>query len=614
MAHTFDVTSSAGSVGPPTIDAAGTSTDDARIRVRIAITMSAMMCKNFAGAMNASLAMAIVVAATLYYYDLLKNGLDIWAACLIGYLPVGVAFAQGYRLGWPFPQESAFWPKSIAWGGVIAAILWGSLAFFIGPDKPPSFETLALVGLTAVIVGSAVGLATHLPTMFAFSGTLLLTAVAGLVIQGDAAHFVLAVMLAVVGVASLMFGANYNRSFAQELLLSEQNKGLVAGLQQTNQALEASNEARLRFLASASHDLRQPMHALGLFAAALDGAVSNGNDRRLYDRLIASVRSMESLIDELLGISRLEANVIQPRPQPTELQVVFDELSAVFGAAQHDRPVKLSFVRTRAVVHTDAALLHRLLSNLIGNALRYTTEGRVLVGCRRQEKKLRIDVIDTGPGIPREEWERIFLEFVQLHNPERDRTKGLGLGLAIVKRIAVLLDTSVTMDSRLGSGSRFSVALPLAEATPLQQPPEKREPVQALQGTLIVAIDDVQDIRDGLEVLFKQWGVFVVTAASGQEAIDRLDEETRLPDAIICDLRLRNNENGIDTVRRIRQHLEEEIPALLISGDTATASALEAQEQGFNLLHKPLSADKLRRELISIIQDGSVTQAEKATF
>jgi CheY-like chemotaxis protein/anti-sigma regulatory factor (Ser/Thr protein kinase) len=245
--------------------------------------------------------------------------------------------------------------------------------------------------------------------------------------------------------------------------------------------------------------------------------------------------------------------------------------------------------------------LERIVRNLVSNAVRYTPQGRVLVGARRRGTLVLVQVWDTGPGIPLDQQERVFQEYYQLANPERDRTKGLGLGLAIVRRLTALLDCRLTLRSQPGRGSCFEVAMRRAAAPP-SIPITEAEPMQSFPvHGLIVVIDDDIAIREAASRLLKGWGYDVIAAGSGEEARQRLEAAASPPDLLICDYRLRDGENGIALIEQLRACYVTEIPAMLVTGDTAPDRLAEAQASGLLLLHKPVSNSKLRASISNLI-------------
>ena len=262
--------------------------------------------------------------------------------------------------------------------------------------------------------------------------------------------------------------------------------------------------------------------------------------------------------------------------------------------------VSLVWKRCAAIVWTDPVLIERVLRNLVSNAVRYTDRGRIVIGCRRRGAALAVQVLDTGRGIPLDQQERVFQEYYQLGNPERDRTKGLGLGLAIVRRLTNLLDCKLTVRSRPGRGSRFEVTIPLAQH---RSPVDERAAPSAsaaLARGLVVVIDDEPAIRDATTSLLTGWGYDVIAVGSGDEAILRLSACPARPELILCDYRLRDGESGLAVTDRIRSEYNETIPAILITGDTAPDRLAEAKTSGLLLMHKPVSNGKLRAAIVNL--------------
>jgi two-component system, sensor histidine kinase len=544
---------------------------------------------------------AIVVVVLLYFYGRLSVGLSLWAVTSFVWFGVGYLMWSAYRRAGAQAFDQPRWATLMIAGGTIGGMLWGVLSFFLD-DALRGLEIPVFCGLVVFVVAATAGYAVYAPAAFGFGGGITLTTVVGLVSLGTPHHYMLAIIMLFCFGGIVQFGLNFNRSFTKELLLEAKQEQLIAALTISRDALEAANEARMRFFASASHDLRQPMHALGLFTGALQEWVAAPDGQRIYERLTASIAAMEELIDQLLGIANIDAGAVVAKPAPVSIRQVFDLLNTSLAPLAQAKRLSLTFVPTRLWLHTDAALLYRMLGNLISNAIRYTEKGRILVGCRRVGSQVRIDVLDTGCGIARENFSLIFEEFVQLGNPERDRSKGQGLGLAIVKRLAGLLACRVTMDSSLGRGSRFS--LTLARLNELDLPPhELNASERAVEfgpdvgGLLVLVLDNEREIRVALDALLSRWEAFPVAALSCDDAIERLEREDRLPDLLLSDFRLGDAENGIQAIQRIRSHFEEDIPALLITGDTAPQRSQEANAAGIPLLHKPLSPEKLRKAI-----------------
>jgi CheY-like chemotaxis protein len=256
--------------------------------------------------------------------------------------------------------------------------------------------------------------------------------------------------------------------------------------------------------------------------------------------------------------------------------------------------LRLIIVPTRRYAKSDPVLVERILCNLISNAIRYTARGGVLVGCRWRAEAVRIEVWDTGPGIPAEHHEHIFEEFYQLDNPGRTSKKGLGLGLSIVRRLCALLDAPIDLRSEPGSGTVFGFELPAAAAVTVSKAHEEPLPGARLDGRLIVVIDDEERIVSGMTVLLESWGADVIASLTGDDVVDEVIRRGRMPDLIIADYRLTGGVIGTDVVESIREQLDPEIPVLLVTGSTAPERITEADAERYTLLLKPVQSQRLR--------------------
>jgi signal transduction histidine kinase/ActR/RegA family two-component response regulator len=399
----------------------------------------------------------------------------------------------------------------------------------------------------------------------------------------------------------MLFADRQSRAVVAQIRLRYENEQLVGQLQQQNalaeqarQRAEAASRSKSLFFAAANHDLRQPLHSLGLFATALRNGNTDESGRKLIDQILQCTESLEQLFDNLLDISKLDAGQVEVKKEIVTANAVFDRLRATFAVPAQDKGLRLSVRRSRTMLSTDPTLLFRVLSNLVANAIRYTEHGGVVVACRRRGNCASIEVWDTGVGIPTEQHERIFEEFYQLNNPARDRSRGLGLGLATVRRIVQLLDHPLRLRSTAGRGSRFIIEVPIADPAKIHSiaaTVEQKVP-NLIGGKLIVVIDDEESVRLGMQSLLESWGCKCIAAMDAEEALRAING--RAPDFIIADLRLRDEGNGIDAIRDLRAKLGEGIPAVLISGDTATEQLRKVSTAGLTLMHKPLKAVRLR--------------------
>jgi len=366
--------------------------------------------------------------------------------------------------------------------------------------------------------------------------------------------------------------------------------------------LEEANLAKSRFLAAASHDLRQPLHALNLFVTQLRTEKDPAEKSRVIARIGAAVAAMDELFNELLDMSKLDAGVLTPSISDFPVDQLLKRIEMTFAAAAREKHLRLRVVSNSAWIRSDFILLERILLNLVSNAVRYTQAGGIVVGCRRREGVLKIEVWDSGIGIPEDQQRNIFGEFHQLSTAAQDSRGGLGLGLAIVERLCRLLDYPIDVTSKQGRGSRFGVAVPLTAPLRLAERPAQAATDQAM-GKSVVVIDDDALVLDSMCGVLKSWGCSVVTATSDDAALTALLKGERPPDIIISDYRLGDRKTGFDVIERIRRVFGTPIPAFLISGDTAPERLREARASGYYLLHKPVPPITLRSVVSQLLKD-----------
>jgi len=393
----------------------------------------------------------------------------------------------------------------------------------------------------------------------------------------------------------------------------------ITALKQREASLLAAKEeaerlhlAKSNFLAAASHDLRQPLHALGLFVAALHKTVRSQRGRSILRNMERSLSSMQAMFHSLLDISKLDAGVLAPERTHFPIDRLMGDLVEEFRPEAEQKGLELRYVPSSATVESDAGLLERVLRNLLANAVRYTITGRILAGARQVDGAVRIEIWDTGVGIPSDQLDKIFEEFHQIADSNQSGQQGLGLGLAIVSRTASLLGHPVDVRSKPGRGSVFSITVPtvspediapggcLGETMPV-------EPVMPRSRVLV--IDDDDSVLTSMCDLLGSWSCTVDTARSPAEA-EALVKKTP-PDVIIADYRLGTGETGIQTLDDLRTRFALDVPGILITGDTAPDRLKEARTSGYHLLHKPLQPARLRT-LLAYVMGNAGRRKSKA--
>ena len=381
--------------------------------------------------------------------------------------------------------------------------------------------------------------------------------------------------------------------------------------EQRGQVSEHAVLAKNKFIAAASHDLRQPLHALGLFLSSLERRASSERDTHLIERMKQSVGAVNNLLNSLLDISRLDANVVEVQRSHFSLKPLLQELYAEHAQLAVQRGLELRADYPDVVVFTDPVLLGRILRNLVGNAVKYTRRGSVSIDSIVHDDVLQLCIRDTGPGIPEHQQDAIFDEFHQLDDPEHDRSKGLGLGLAIVDRLCRLLELDLTLQSVVGEGTRFTLSIPPGQAARVD-PPSRREEVPLLQRRLIVIVDDDEAVRLAVQSAVQDHGCDTLVADSADGAIRLLSRTRREPSALLVDYRLGGGVTGDQAVGRIRQVLGKEVPAVIITGDTSGQSLRGLRQGGYRVLNKPVEPARLLHCIGELLGEPAVEPVPKS--
>jgi signal transduction histidine kinase len=383
----------------------------------------------------------------------------------------------------------------------------------------------------------------------------------------------------------------------------EERRAIEAALQVAKAQAERANAGKTEFLAAASHDLMQPLNVARLFVAAIAERPLDGPAAQMLERVARSLESAEGLLRALLEMSRLDAGALRAELTDFALEPLLHHLASEYGLAAEERGLRLRVVPCDLVVHSDRGLFERIVRNLLSNALRYTERGGILMGVRKRGDCARVEVWDTGPGIPAQSLGDIFREFHRLASPNRgeDGSPGMGLGLAIVDRIAPLIGATIDVRSREGRGSVFSVTVALAagEAAPAAFADGAGE---AFRGRTVLIVDDDGAALDGLRRILRGWGMDAIAARSVDDAVRFSLGRRELPAAILADYHLLDGATGFDAIDAVRASFAcVKIPAIVISGDPSEATRRRAAERGFGYLAKPLRVERLRSLLAHLL-------------
>lgn len=486
-------------------------------------------------------------------------------------------------------------------------VVWGITAPLFFHHASGNSVIVVMIIVVGLAAGSAVAFNYWLPHFFAFAIPALgIFGVYYLFRGGDTAiilGFLTFVYLLMLG----SLARKMNRSYRDNLTLRLKIEALVGELRLEKDLAEAASRSKTRFLASASHDLRQPVHSLSLLREAMDHEKDAARRRELLGLMGNSLDALDQLLGSLLDISKLDAGVVENKSEPMPLKPMLDALLNETRPLAWDKGLKLRQRRCNYNVISDPNLLGNILRNLVTNAIRYTDKGGVLVACRRRGERLWIQVWDTGIGIDEREQENIFQEFIQLHNQERDRNNGLGLGLAICRRMAYLLGHDLRVYSKPGKGSVFTIDVPIyVGSCTTAEKPRITYSHWDLYGKRILVLDDDDTVRQGMTALLDRWGCVTIPAANGDEAIQRAREAEYHFDVIVSDYRLPNNLTGVAVVKTILAEAGLPIPVILVTGDTSPERLKEARESGYPLLHKPVKPAFLRNALGKVLSPRDV--------
>lgn len=544
--------------------------------------------------------MAVVpVTVVAVLWDQVNQGiLVIWLLLMLTSIGIRYRFSTAYGKRQATFREAGIWCRRMQAISLVLGLLWSFaiLTFFV-ESSPPHQVFIITVAVTLGIGSISAG--THwLPLYYVYGVPILLAITVRLLMVATLPYIALAAMMFLALLASLAFVKKLNSIVRSEMELRHQSAELASQLRIKTEEAEEAVYAKSRVLAAASHDLRQPLHALSLFFDALKEPQSANEQVRIFKRIDTSIGSLRKLFDTLFDMSRLDANVVHPEYSHFDIRQCLEDLYEEYRGEARERQLTLKLQVTSCVVKSDRALLERILRNLISNALHYTHSGTVLIAARKRQGSVLVQVWDTGIGIPRESQENVFQEFQRLHDSSTRSEKGLGFGLAIVRRLCELMNHPLSLRSIIGRGSMFSVEVPKGNAGLAMEQPTNQYPPEHNPGYQVMVIDDDPSILNAMNTLLSAWGFNVVVAASLDEALAQANRCPSAPDLILSDLSLQGNDSGIEVIHRLRAHFDSEVPGILISGSTNAVQLKQAETSGLRLIQKPISPIMLR----SIIQ------------
>lgn len=511
-------------------------------------------------------------------------------------------------------QKRPIWRFIYDAGAGYSGVVYGltGLAMFA---PMPDENRLLLIGVYGTIVCAvATSTAFFQPIARWVIPALVAPTLIALLASGKAVFWLLGVVMIIGCVGTVYLSCLSQKRYAQVSAINEQNKVLVKELSTQQQVADEqkclAEQAvidKSRFIAAASHDLRQPLHAMTLFHHALRHNTVNESNRRLFDSIDSSTSALNDMFDSLLDVSKLDANVVEPEYEPVKIQDVFALLEQEFRpiAAQKDLFFEVSGVDVS--IYTDQTLFIRILRNLISNALKFTEHGGVTIDATLGDNHLTVSVSDSGVGIPEDEHERVFSEFYQLDSNQRHAEGGVGLGLSIVKRLSMLLGMKARLAQVQSGGIKASLTISCAELvdevddTMVQEISSSVSDPYALRGFMVVFIDDDDAIRCGMDVLLRQWGCRVVCTADEEQALSQLSELQLQPDLLIADYQLEGSCSGLDAIKILRTKYGEELPSIVVSGATSPDDLMNIKASDLAHLTKPVLPEKLHHAMLMLL-------------
>lgn len=535
----------------------------------------------------------LMVATRLYSYKKMQRFLD--------------DDAQVAR--WAKASPLVLFFSGLVWGGISSGIILAddSVNFW--------FILTLLAGLSSGAVG-AVGVIHR--CYLAYSLAMLFPVVCALLLMDQ---WLIATMITLFFFMNNSFSKNIYQANLNNIITKFENESLIQQLEEQQDSLkqknvviqiamqeaDKANRSKSVFLASASHDLAQPLHSLKLFLAALSQDMTTDSQRGLIDKATICASNMSELFISLLDISKLDAGIVSVNKQVHDVADILAPLAIEFETQAKNKGLKFHSTLISCAVIEDQTIIQRIVRNLLHNALKYTETGSIsLTTTLNEDRHITIEVMDTGSGIHPDELAHIFTEFYQVGNSERDRTRGLGLGLAIVKRISDLSELDVTVQSEQGVGSIFS--LKLHTSGNVQSPPEHHSQEKTTahidRAHSILFIDDEEHTRMAMSIMLKNMGHEVIAVESAESAIETTTKNDFIPELIISDYRLRENKTGVEAIIAIREEFNQEIPALIITGDTGAESLKDIRDLGVEVLHKLSSHPVITEKIEAMLSNG----------
>ncbi len=552
-----------------------------------------------------------ISVAWMFWSSVSKPLILVWTASVVGVYVARIGLARQFEKSKHDTSEYSRWAGYFTFTALISGVLWGGAGVLFYTPESVNLQVLLYVLIVGVAAGSLIVNCYWLPAFFAYAIPSVGLVSVNLIIRAETPGKLLGFLLILYLLIFSQVAKRTRDMMYHSIKVQFDNLNLVEELQRQKERAETANRAKTRFLASANHDLRQPVHALSLMTYAAKDELITPRGKKLYDSMNRTVRSLSQLLESLLDLSRLDAGAMSIQRENVNLKALGAQLLTEFLPLAQRKRLRIGLGPFDYTVYTDIGLVERILRNLVSNAIRYTNSGGILIGCRRRGDSVVIEVWDTGIGIDTVDSDKVFTEFYQGNNPDHDRTQGLGLGLSICKRIAILLGHEFVYKSRSGKGTVFRLKVPLSKQFVLPESGKAwkhTDHKNSLRDYTILVVDDERMVREALSQVISDWGAQVVLAAGGMEALNKLSGNAKalLPNAIICDYRLGGDENGLDAIRMIREATgQPNLQALILTGDTAPELVKKFERSEFAVIHKPVHPDELYSHLSEMLRNGN---------
>jgi len=581
---------------PPTGAVSATSANSDAATSELLVRAAAARLYAHAGTMALAGAVVALCLWLPLYWASRSTAVLAWAAAIHATQIGAVALLVAFRRDASARVAATLWLRRYRILLTSTALGWGLAGILFVPAADPARAACVALVVSAMAAGGIVANASDRTCIFLWVVPVALPLPLVLVWHGGEIHLLLAAVAIAATALQMRLALAQNHLLSTTLRAQLENAALVARLHRQMELTAQASREKSQFLASASHDLRQPLHALSFFGATLERRMAGSVDQPLIYNMMRSIEALDKSFGAILDISKLDAGAVEPHVQSFPIRDLFRRLQMSFAGQAEEAGLQLRFRDGARIVTSDPQLLERILANLVQNGLRYGRPGAgVLVGARRRRGGVSLEVWDAGIGIAEAELPKVFDEFYQVANPERDRSKGLGMGLAIVKRLSELLGHELTVRSRPGVGSVFRVWVARAHA---EQIDEFTVGAETLPGALddartVLLLDDEEAIRTSVAKLLAEWGYEVVAVSTTADAVAAARGREGLVDVVISDLRLRDGEDGLRAIEQVRAVCGFDVPALLVTGDTAPEQVRRVHESGHIVLYKPVQPKDL---------------------